>query len=108
MKQGVPMTDVQTGVQLFDYKVRLTGVTTKLQTASEHARVAASNFGLEQGFYDGKARAEMKLFFESYSAHVDKLVMLTAAASDYIDKVLATFDDADKQLIVDAWLEGNH
>ncbi len=76
------MADVRMdAVTLIDYQVRLTAVQMTLESASQNAHRAADYLGLESGFYEGEARAEMKLFFVAYAANVDKMASLAGAAS---------------------------
>ncbi len=100
------MSDIQVGVTVIDYQLRLSLIMAKLQSASQHAHTAAGYLPLESGFYDGEARAEMKLFFDAFAANVDKLVGLTSAAAGYLVKVMETFSEEDKKLAAQVWAEG--
>ena len=97
------MSDFQMGVTVIDYQMRLVAVMQMLESASLNAHKAAGYLGLESGFYDGEARAEMKGFFESYAANVDKMTGLVGAAAGYLSLVMETIDKEDLRLAGEAW-----
>jgi len=102
------MSDLQVGVQLLRFAERLSGIVGQLSAASESARAAAGRLAGGEGCYDGRARAEVEMFVDSYAAHIDKLVVLHTAGQRFLGKAFQEFEFADAELagIVALWLGG--
>jgi len=99
------MSDVQVGVRLLDYVNQLTTVVMGLSTASSSAHAAADMFAGD-GFYSGRAEAELCQFYASLAANVDKLTFFESVAIQYLQKVFETFSEADQELALTTWLDG--
>ncbi len=109
LPRGADMSDIQVGVVLLEYADRLSAISQLLMNASATAHEAVNLLTGDEGFYDGEARPEMKLFYESYAANIDKLLNLESVGAQYLRKVFDDFVDVDDQLaVVQAWLEGAH
>ena len=92
------MADVLVGAVVLEYANRLTAISQLVETASLTAHQMADSFTGEEGFYDGEARVELKQFYESYAANLDKLAYLESVASQYLGKVFEQFGFTDEEL----------
>ena len=91
------------------YATRINTVLMKLSDASVAASTAKTGFNWDGEFYDGRAAAEIRTFFDSYLAHLDKLVFFESVASQFLVKVFQEITSTDQGLageIAAAWLGG--
>jgi hypothetical protein len=100
------MSDLAVGVQLLEYMDQVNTIVTTLAGAAESAHVAAGLLAGEDGFYDGRARAEMKLFYEAWAAQVDKLMGFQSVAAQFLKTAFDEFgaNEEDLNRIILAWL----
>jgi hypothetical protein len=98
--------DVWVGARVLEYSERIEAVMVSLSEASDHAHRAADLLG--GGVYEGRAAAEMKVFFESYAVNIDKLASFQSAAQLFLGKVIEEFEFTDAELAaaIQIWLEG--
>ena len=104
------MSDIQVGVRILCYAERIAPIANAVADAAEQAHKAAAGFAGETGGdYDGGARGEMKLFYESWAANADKLGVLLSISAQFLGRVVTEFTAADDDLdaVVLAWLEGS-
>jgi len=101
------MPDLHVGVELLQYADQITAIVQSLSDASDAARQAANLLNGDSGYYDGRARAEMKQFCDSYADNIDKLVFFESAAQQFLGRAFAEFDfnDQDLATIITAWME---
>ncbi len=93
------MTDFAAGAKVLDYGVRIGKILEILAETSQEAHTASALLAGDEGFYDGAARQELKLFYDSYAAHVDKLIFLQSAAVQFLGKVVDEVVKTDGDLL---------
>jgi hypothetical protein len=97
------MADLQVGAQILGYADRLMVILTKLSQAQ-----AAADSAVSQVHYAGRAKAEMDQFYQSYQAHINKLIYFDSVGAKYLGKVFEEFGYTDEELtaVVLQWLDG--
>jgi len=96
------MSDLQVAESLFQYSTRLNSIQSSLEDLKIPLAVADGLVNVE-GVYEGEARAELAIFFQSYSANLQKLAYYYSLAPRYLGMVIQTMADAD-QAVAD-WIE---
>jgi hypothetical protein len=94
------------GVCILNYSERVMGIIGSLSEASLQVDLAKALLESEET-YEGKARAEMRLFLDAYAARVEQLIVFQSAAQRFLQLSLESFADTEEKLleVVDAWLE---
>ena len=92
--------DLKLGAHVLGYAQRIDAVLAELSVAAEAAHWAAGMLAGDSGFYDGRARADLKAFYDSYAANIDRLSYLDAASAQFLKHVIDTFAGVDQDLAV--------
>ena len=92
------VSDVEVGLQLFDYMEQVNSIMTVLSEGSLSAQQAAVLVAGEAGVYEGRAADELAQFCVSYSANIDKLCMLYSVTVGYLGKIFEVFVNTDEEL----------
>jgi len=89
--------DLKVGEALLTYGKRITDVQTALQPALDAlTRTDAMVNG--DGVYEGRARAELSIFYGSYVTHVQKLMSFYLMGARYLGKVMEDLAFTDEEL----------
>ena len=89
--------EIKVGEEVLDYISELEGIQEELKEVYAHAVRCKDN--LSQGAYRGKAKHEIKLFFDSLESHLQRMLFLYGAASSYITNAYQTMYYNEEQLV---------
>jgi hypothetical protein len=94
------------GLTLLNYKQRITDIMTLIQEVEQEAKTASD--AVLGDMYLGKAADELKMFYSSYYAHVQRLLLFYYKSTQYLDYTFQQVQYTDDELadIITRYLNG--
>lgn len=89
--------EIKIGEEVLDYIADLEVIRNDLEEVYADALRCKDN--LSHGAYKGKAKKEMKIFFDSLESHLQRMLFLYGAASSYITNAYQTMYYNEEQLV---------